>query len=566
MKGKIGIVLHSHIPYVINYGSWPHGTDWLYEASAETYIPLLIMLKRLAKKGIKAGITISFTPILLEQLTTEEFKSGFIEYLNMKIKYALENEKEFRDKNELHLRSLALMWLDFYKGVLLEFSQCEGDIVSEFRSLMEEGIIDIITSAATHAYLPLLKRDETVELQIKLGVKVYTNHFGRPPRGMWLPECGYRPSYIWKAPIGNYSESKRKGLEEILHDNGVEFFFVDKHLIEGGKPIGTYISRFELLRKLWEHFEKSYEFVEAKRSLYKPYYIVSNQQGKGAICFARDPNTALQVWSSEWGYPGDFRYLEFHKKHFPGGLKYWRVTGPKKLDLALKEPYDPARAREAVKEHAKHFVELVKKILVDYYNETGTVGILTAMYDTELFGHWWFEGILWLEEVIKLIWEDDEIELTTFPEYYKEYPPTEVVTLPEGSWGEGGYHYIWLNDDTKWTWEKIYESEDIFFEVVNKIKTETKPIGKIAMEMLKQFLKEFLLLTASDWQFLISTYSARDYASIRFSNHYKNFKKLHKMITDWIEKEDVEISDVILLKELSEKTVIFDKINPLELV
>lgn len=28
------LVLHSHIPYVIAHGNWPHGMDWLYEAAA----------------------------------------------------------------------------------------------------------------------------------------------------------------------------------------------------------------------------------------------------------------------------------------------------------------------------------------------------------------------------------------------------------------------------------------------------------------------------------------------------------------------------------------------------
>lgn len=565
-KGKIGIVLHSHIPYVVNYGSWPHGTDWLYEAAVETYIPLLSMLKRLANNGIKAKITVSFTPVLLEQLSSEEFKEGFTDYVNMKLRYTQENKREFEKKGELALTKLADMWFDFYQGILEEFYLNNRDIVLGFKNLKEEGYIDIITSSATHGYLPLFKRDETVNLHIKIGVESFLKYFDEKPRGIWLPECGYRPAYRWKPPIGDYPEYERIGIEELLNRNGIEFFFVDKHLIEGGKPIGTYISRFEILKKLWEQFEKSFEFEEEKpKSLYKPYYAVSKGKTDGAICFGRDPKTALQVWSAEWGYPGDFRYLEFHKKHFPGGIKYWRVTGSK-LDLALKEPYEPAKAREAVKEHARHFTELVKEVLLNYHSKTGKVGILTSMYDSELFGHWWFEGVMWLEEVIRLINNDEDIELTTFPEYYTQFPPEEVIMLPEGSWGEGGFHYIWLNEMTKWTWERIYECEDILFETLEKVKLEREFVDPLIQDILKQFVKEFLLLTASDWQFLITTFSAKDYAEARFSTHYNNFKKLAKIINTWIRDKEIKLQDLIFAKDLIEKTPIFDHIDPLEVL
>ncbi|MGB9667433.1 MAG: 1,4-alpha-glucan branching protein domain-containing protein [Thermosulfidibacteraceae bacterium] len=565
-KGKIGIVLHSHIPYVVNYGSWPHGTDWLYEACAETYIPLLSMLNKLSSEGIKAKITISFTPILVEQINTEEFKEGFTDYVNMKIKYANENKKEFEKKGEKELSKLADMWFDYYQGILEEFYINNRNIILGFQNLEEEGCIDILTSSATHAYLPLLKRDETIDLQIKLGVETYEKHFGELPKGIWLPECGYRPSYKWKPPIGDHPAYDRKGIEEFLYNHGIEFFFVDKHLIEGGKPIGTYISRFEILRRLWEQFEKSYEFEETKeKSVYKPYYVVSRGKTNGAICFGRDPKTALQVWSTEWGYPGDYRYLEFHKKHFPGGIKYWRITSSK-LDLALKEPYVPIKAREAVKDHARHFVNLVKETLLEYYKNTGKVGILTSMYDTELFGHWWFEGIMWLEEVIRLINMDEDIELTTFPEYYEYYPPEEVVMLPEGSWGEGGFHYIWLNEMTKWTWERIYECEDIFFGILDELKKEKDKLDTMIIDVIKQFIKEFLFLTASDWQFLITTFSAKDYAEARFSIHYSNFKKLANIVKEWLDNKGIKLQDLIFVKDLIEKTPVFENIRVEELL
>ncbi|MFA5729434.1 MAG: 1,4-alpha-glucan branching protein, partial [Candidatus Neomarinimicrobiota bacterium] len=95
MKGYFSLVLHSHLPYVINHGEWPHGMDWLYEAAAETYIPLLREFDSLVADGISPNITIGITPILAEQLAAERFKDGFVHYLDVKIKAALENREEF---------------------------------------------------------------------------------------------------------------------------------------------------------------------------------------------------------------------------------------------------------------------------------------------------------------------------------------------------------------------------------------------------------------------------------------------------------------------------------------
>ncbi|MGB9893630.1 MAG: DUF1957 domain-containing protein, partial [Candidatus Saccharicenans sp.] len=157
------LVLHSHIPYVLNHGSWPHGTDWLYEAAAETYLPLLDVLKRLEKEGLKSGLTISFTPVLVEQLRSQKFRQGFIDYLTMKLESAVNDYLYFQQSGEKELWSIALFWKNWYEKIFRLFlDEFKSDLISAFKRFQESGSLEIITSAATHSYLPLLSRDESV--------------------------------------------------------------------------------------------------------------------------------------------------------------------------------------------------------------------------------------------------------------------------------------------------------------------------------------------------------------------------------------------------------------------
>ncbi len=554
-KGHFTFVLHGHLPYVLQHGTWPHGTDWLYESAAETYLPLLDVFCRLWEKEVPVKVVMGITPVLAEQLSHDSFKENFVDYLNLKIKAARENAKEFKECGLTEMANLADMWFDFYGGLLKKYiSQWGRDIIWGFRTLQEEGELEIITSAATHGYLPLLKKDESVEAQVKMGIEIYEKHFGKEPKGIWLPECGYRPSYNWKPPVGHEEAYPRKGIEEVLNENGVQYFFVDTHLIRGGKAIGTYMDRFEALKLLWKQFEKEYTPEKKDRSPYYPYYVVSPGKDQGAIAFGRDPVTALQVWSGEHGYPGDFRYLEFHKKHFPGGHRYWKVTGTNK-DLASKEIYEPEKARKAVKEHASHFISLIKEALRE---QPG--GIMVAPYDAELFGHWWFEGPLWIEEVLEGLAQEEEVTATTCSEYLEEHPPREIVSLPEGSWGEGGFHYIWLNEWTQWVWEKIYQAEDLLFPLLEE--TRDIDLPQPVQEAITQMARELLLLQSSDWPFLITTWSARDYAEGRVAVHYQAFMDLWKGVKGALEDKSLPEECSQLLKRLQERDSLFPELDP----
>jgi len=562
IKGKLLFVLHSHLPYVISHGKWPHGMDWLNEAAAETYIPLLKVFEKLVSDGISPKVTIGITPVLTEMLADEQFKDEFAEYLTQKIEAAGEDAGEFYRTGDNRRHDLARMWEDFYRDTRSFFVDHLGrDIVGAYKLLSDGGHIEIITCAGTHGYLPLLGEDTAVQAQIKLGAQTHKRHFGRPPRGIWLPECAYRPGYDWKPPVEGFGDARpRKGVEEFLSENGIEYFVVDSHLLRGGQAVGVYIDRFSSLKQLWKNFEDQYKPLDedTAKTPHKLYYVAS-KEGKAPVAFfTRDPETGLQVWSGEHGYPGDGNYLDFHKKHFPGGHRYWKVTSAA-ADLADKQVYEPETVEGRIRENAAHFKELVKKICLDEGAIDGNPPMICAPFDTELFGHWWFEGPRWLYQVIKEVAEDPELETSTMGAYRDEHPPVEVVSLPEGSWGKGGFHWIWLNDMTSWTWKHIYEAEKAMQEAARKYGGRS---DEPTASLLKLLARELVLLESSDWQFLISTWAARDYAEMRFSNHFSDFKKVHGLLEKAASGEALTRQERELVRDIGERDALFEDIDP----
>ncbi len=512
------LVLHSHIPYVLAHGNWPHGVDWLHEAAAESYLPLLDVFYRLKDEGFAPNVNISFTPVLMEQLKSRSFASGFKNYLQMKIDIARQDRAYFEKTGNRTLLSLTFYWESWYQKVCDAFTNTwKEDILGGFRKLQDEGLIEVLTSAATHAYFPLLSRDESLRRQVRQGKSVYRQHFGRDPQGFWLPECAYRPRYAWKRPIGSGGSVPRLGVDEILGEEGLGYFFVDTHLLSGGEVRGVYLDRFPALKLLWEKFRKGYE--TGKQAAGSPYFPYLADPSRVPF-FVRDDKSGVQVWSGKSGYPGDGWYLEFHKKHFPGGMRYWRITSSD-ADLGDKQPYDPGRIQERLDENAAHFVDSVAASL-----NGQDEGAVAALYDTELFGHWWFEGPEWLYLVIKKFYER-EVKPHKATDCLEALRPHVLVSLPEGSWGTGGFHWIWFNDDTAWIWEKIYwvEEEDQRLPL---------SLAKKKPELYRQFIREKFLLESSDWPFLISTWTARDYAENRAAEHFQRAKTL----VDWLKRND----------------------------
>ena len=516
--GYFTFVLHSHLPYVRLAGRWPHGEEMLHQAIAETYMPLLNALYDLKAEGYHPQMTIGLTPILLEQLADDDVRNHFDMYLEERLTLIEADIGRFAEADEPHMLYLARFYHGWYSDIRDSFrDRYQRDLVGAFRVLEQEGNLDIITSAATHAYLPLMSRDSTLYGQLETGANAYWQRLGTAPRGIWLPECGYRPPYL-------EGESYRPGVEEFLADLNLQYFFTDTHAIRGGRLVGKMAGDVAgpygglPKRKLVQAEDE--RPLATDRTTMRPYYV---RAAKVAV-YGRNERTGLQVWSANQGYPGDFLYREFHRKDAASGMQYWRITSAT-AGLGEKELYDPVPAFEQVKTHAAHFVEIVRDELSAFAATSRTPGIVVSAYDTELFGHWWFEGVAWLKEVLQLMEKNEDIALTTARSYLDEYPPDEVIDLPESSWGEGGGHWTWMNPETEWIWPLVHHAERRMEQLVAHLPEAT---GEIA-EVMAQAARELVLLEASDWPFLISTGQAKEYAIGRFQQHLARFNALTSM-------------------------------------
>ncbi|QHN04915.1 DUF1957 domain-containing protein [Granulicella sp. WH15] len=533
-SGFLTFTLHAHLPYVVNHGTWPHGMEWLHEAAAETYLPLLRVLGRLEKDGIGLRCNLNLSPILMEQLSHPVFIAEFPNYVMRKIVAAREDEAFFAQSGETHYAETARFWHKFFSDALADFQALNGNIIAGFKHFHQAGLIEIITCAATHGYLPLLGTDESVRAQIRTAIATHIRHIGEHPKGIWVPECGYRPSGFWNYPVANADGSPtppgfdRIGVEQALSESSLDYFFVDTHLVEES-------ARTPSPYELRNGSVPTDELIEAMthrdyRHLYQPYYVDGPYGGSEGRSFAstvfpRDPRTGVQVWSGDTGYPGDGDYVDFHKKRWPGGHRYWRVTGSK-VDMGDKQPYYPQEAAAKVQSHASHFVHLVHQALAPGLADA-IPPILCAPFDAELFGHWWFEGPLWLEAVARTLHDyPTGIELISCSDYLARYPRAGFIAMHEGSWGAEGNNQVWMNSETSWTYTHIYPAELYTREVCTAGKWRETALGT---QIVQQLCRELLLLESSDWQFLITTGAARDYAELRFLTHNDQFVEMKQM-------------------------------------
>jgi 1,4-alpha-glucan branching enzyme len=541
-QGYVVLVLHAHLPYVIGHGKWPHGSDWLCEATCETYVPLLNLLGRLSGEGSHAGFTVGITPVLSEMFASSEFPDIVEDYCVEKIAAAQQDSCAFAASGRMEEARLADRWREFYSDRLDDFKSVYGyDLLAAFRHFQDGGQIEIITSAATHAYLPLLDLDASVAAQISQGVATYRKHFHRKPTGLWLPECAYRPAGRTPGPQSGFIF--RKGLEDFLVEEGLEYFFLDSHHVAGRKGIpGGRVYEDDGLRRLVPAGDAlvgrqgQRDNTVASNSPSSPrrpdgtsirsdlhsVHRISGVGSDGCAFFIRDPETSQQVWSAEWGYPGDPHYLEFHKKHSPGGLRYWRVTN-REGDLGSKLLYNPEKAGERVQEHAHHFAALLNGKLEEHYSRAGRHGVVTLPFDAELFGHWWFEGMDWLYELVSAF-DGNYAKIERASTVLRHVSPTCDSRPAEGSWGEGGGHLIWYNTETAWTWERIREAERHMVRAAQRGRGDD-----LMARILNLMARELFLLQSSDWQFLMSTRSAADYARSRFLSHWEAFDRLRSM-------------------------------------
>ncbi len=547
--GGFTFVLHTHMPFYRGAGKWPHGEENLHEVMAETYVPILEALTDLYEAGVRAKVTIGITPVLAEQLADAMIKDNFESYLAQEMEGAEADVARFEESGEQHFLYLAHFYLDYYRHILKTFRErFERDIIGGFRRLQDAGLVEILTSGATHPYLPLMSRDSTISAHLEIGKRATERHFGRAPRAIWLPECAYRPGYDATASDG--TRFHRPGVDYWLDEHDLHLFFsestaVEESLMSGKaerqtRELTRAVPRVQVVTDIYGQVvqtieEMGYEsagFVTEKHvtrfngsmsagsesGTFEAYYV----NGSDVAVMGRNRVVGEQVWAASVGYPGDGAYREFHRKDAEHGLQYWRVTD-NQLDLQYKQPYDPFQAGRKAQTHADHFVSLVESQL-RWYADThdGKPGFIASAYDTELFGHWWFEGVTWLKETLTRLAANENIELCTASEWLESHPPEKIIDLPESSWGHAGTHVTWINPETSWMWEAVHSAERRMEDLVERHGDASEEIE----EALNQAARELVLLEASDWEFLYTTGQARQYAGERFVEHVNRFNAL----------------------------------------
>jgi 1,4-alpha-glucan branching enzyme len=508
-------MLHSHLPYVLNHGRWPHGSDWISEAAVDTYLPLLEVLRRLENDGIAAPVTIGFTPVLANQLANPLFADELEAFLAQRLEACDAAASQLPAAGDAHLLPLVDYWRERLTRFRDLFRSIGGNLIEAFRALEAAGRIEIVGSAATHGFLPLLARDESIRFQLAVGVAEHRRLFGRAPEGCWLPECAYRPRGPWHPWPTAPQAGIRRGIEEHLADAGFRYFFVDAHLAAAGKPLGVYGDPVTGPR---ESLARVDENERTLRSPYRAYRVSPGRSSDGVAAYVRDPRASMQVWSRQEGYPGEGRYLEFHKIRWPGGLKLWRVTGDA-VDLGQKQPYDPGQALDAARSHAHHFGELLRRIAAT--RTPGPDGVVVAPFDTELFGHWWFEGPDFLGNVYRELASQHEVRPVTGSRHLHDYPARAAIRLPTGTWGANGDYTMWLSELVAWTWERLWPLEERFWDLAADARA-----SPAAHPVLAAAARQMLLAQSSDWQFIISTGHVADYAVRRFVGHCEDAERL----------------------------------------
>jgi 1,4-alpha-glucan branching enzyme len=495
-QGYLAIVLHAHLPFV-RHPEYKDSLEenWLFEAITDTYIPLLVILDSLVEEKIDFRLTVSLSPPLASMLEDPFLQSRYLARLETLIQLG---EKEIkRTTPETQVNTLARMYHQSFVETRNKFLNCYNrNIVGAFAILQELGKIEIIASAATHAYLPLLAVNaSSVYSQIRIGIDHYQKTFGVKPRGFWLPECGFYPE-----------------LDELLSQNGIQHTILETHGVTRAES-------------------------RPRNGVYGPISCPS-----GLAVFGRDPDSSKQVWSSTEGYPGDFDYREFYRDiaydldpdyikpyiHCDGipldtGFKYFRITGK----TNKKKIYIPKRAEQKTLIHAENFVLNRTKQLEYLTTVMDRKPIIVAPYDAELFGHWWFEGPHWLDHVIRKIGlGQDRIRLVTLSEYLNEHPADQVAVPSASSWGYQGFNETWLNGKNDWIYPHLHQG-GIDMERLAKEYDRAEGLTKRA---LNQAARELLLAQASDWAFMISAGTMAEYGTKRTKAHISRLTGLKKQI------------------------------------
>jgi 1,4-alpha-glucan branching enzyme len=430
--GDLAIVLHSHMPYVEGFGTYPFGEEWLFDAVVRSHLPVL---------EVARDLTMTVTPVLADQLedpgTRERLRRFLVEWRIGAAEADLgEVEAECRPACEAELAR--------YRRALELLDAAGGDPLAPFRRAAAEERVALAASAATHAVLPLLATRQGVGLQLDAGIRSHRRRFGFGG-GFWLPECAYRPGLEWR-----------------LAEHGVEWFCVDQ---------------------------------SAHRAPLDALAPIATEAGPTALPI--DWEAVGWLWSLD-GYPSDPAHAQFHGKSLRG-MRIWRVGGG---------PYDPLAAAAAARRQAGEFLAAAAARLRAFGAERGRRGLLVFAIDTELLGHWWSEGPIWLGAVLDGA-EAAGVRPLSVPRALEAHEPLPRA-LRASSWGEGKDLRTW---DSPPVADLAWGSRRLELRLLRALREGLG--GDAALRAAR----ELLAAQASDWAFLDRRGEAGDYAFQRATDH-----------------------------------------------
>jgi 1,4-alpha-glucan branching enzyme len=459
-QGELCIFLHSQMPYVEGFETWPFGEEWLLEAMGACYVPLAGMLERLAERGARQVATVGITPVLADQLELAEVGRRFVGFMRgVRRECHQLDSKGLEQVGETAAAAALRAGYRDYERAADEFESGGGDLLGAFAGLRDAGVIDLWTSAATHAVLPMIATRQATLLQLETGVNSHRARFGGWSGGLWLPECAYQP-----------------GLAEPLGACGVRAFCVDQtaRIRAGGDPL--------------DQLEP-----------------VATEAGPVAVPI--DWGTVDLVWS-EHGYPGDGAYRDYHRQTL-NGMRAWANAGG---------PYDPAAARARAQDHARQFVAAVAARLGVYRAARGRPGLVVFAVDTELLGHWWYEGLWWLERVVEEA-QAQGVALATLPEAIERHPPRERELL-SSTWGDGKDLHTW---DSRHVAGITWTQRGAELRLVSEL--SQGPLPDQVHPAALRAARELLALQSSDWAFMVTRRLAGEYPDRRVRAHAAAFER-----------------------------------------
>ncbi|HWD92712.1 MAG TPA: 1,4-alpha-glucan branching protein domain-containing protein [Verrucomicrobiae bacterium] len=519
MQGHLSLILHAHLPFVRH----PEHENfleenWLFEAITETYVPLLQMMEGWQRDGMDTRLTLTLTPTLCAMLLDPLLQGRYVRHLDTLIDLA---EKELhRTHWDQPLNQLAQLYFRRLGEIRGTYFVHKKNLVAAFASFQEAGRLEIITSAATHALLPLLaNHPPSLRAQVLVARDHYRSCFGRDPRGIWLPECAYVD-----------------GVETVLQEANIRWFITDTHGLLHANPRPRY-------------------------GVFAPIFTPN-----GIAAFGRDLDSAKQVWSKHEGYPGAANYRDFYRDigfdldldylrpYLPApdkrgftGIKYFRITG----NSPEKQVYNRGAALQTAAAHAQHFLEARIAQIERLAGIMDRPPLMLSPYDAELFGHWWYEGPEFLDYFVRKAYYDQNVFSFLTPEdYLKEFPSNQIARPGASSWGEEGYWRVWLNETNEW----IYPHLQVAQERMTKLGRDFPKPNRLQERALKQAARELLLAQSSDWPFILRTGTSPDYARKRVKDHLFRFIALHDQLTS-------RNVDEAWLKQIEARDNLFPDVN-----